>query len=99
MKTSDLLALLAANGLSLLRVNDKIRATPADLLTNNLRQHIRKHKFALLVQLSGCADQIEAFEERAAIMEYDAGLPRTEAEYQAYADLELGLHLQEKVTT
>ncbi len=39
----------------------------------------------LLKQLS--TDQLDAFEERAAILEYDAGLPRAEADRRALEEV------------
>ena len=56
--------------------------TPAARLTDALRSHIRAHKDALidLVLIEG-----EAFEERAAIMEFDGGMTRPEAEAAARA--------------
>ena len=43
-----------------------------------LAQRLLSHKVAIL-------EVLELFEERAAIMEYDGGLPRTEAERLAWA--------------
>jgi hypothetical protein len=43
-----------------------------------LAQQLLNHKAPIL-------DILELFEERAAIMEYDGGLPRAEAERQAWA--------------
>jgi len=44
----------------------------------SLAQHLLSHKAAIL-------EILELFEERAAIMEYDGGLPHTEAERLAWA--------------
>lgn len=44
---------------------------------------------AVLADLGSSADAKDTFEERAAILEYDAGLPRAEAERRARAELAL----------
>lgn len=54
---------------------------PAGVLTDALRQAIRQHKEALL-------DIAEWYEERAALLQYDAGLSRVEAEREAWTLLE-----------
>ena len=50
-------------------------------VTREMLEALRQHKEALL-------DLVEAFEERAAIAEYCAGLPRVEAEALAWQDLQ-----------
>ena len=50
---------------------------PAGSLTPDLVASLRKHKTGLLVMLH---DEAYELEERAAILEFDAGLPRHEAE-------------------
>lgn len=50
---------------------------PAGAVTAAVLLGLREHKAAIL----------EAFEERAAIMEYDAGMPRAEAEARAWRDV------------
>jgi hypothetical protein len=50
---------------------------PAGVLTPALRETIRAHKQELL-------DLVEAFEQRAAIMEHEGGQSREDAEWQAF---------------
>ena len=54
---------------------------PAGVLTDEIRQALRQHKEALL-------DIAEWYEERAGLLEYDAGLSRTEAEHEAWKYVE-----------
>jgi hypothetical protein len=53
---------------------------PQGALTPALRAALREHTVALL-------DLLEVFEERAALIEYDGGIPRGEAERLAWACL------------
>ncbi len=78
---------------------DHLQVSPASLLTDPLRAAIREHKAGLLALVTVCPQPLEitpetplttecsagceAFEERAAIMEFDGGLPRAEAELAA----------------
>ena len=55
--------------------------TPPTATPEPLDQHVRR----IVARLD--AGRREAFEERAAIMEYDAGLPREEAERRALLDV------------
>ena len=76
---SALLEALTNKGCRVWMAEDRLRLSdPHGALTDNLRQAIREHKEALLTLL-------ELYEERAAIMEYCGGLPREEAERQAWA--------------
>jgi hypothetical protein len=59
---------------------------PAGALTPEVIEAMRQHKAALLALL-------ERWEERAAILEYDAGLPRDDAEWQAYLCGKGGQHV------
>lgn len=52
---------------------------PQDALMPDLLERLRLHKADVL-------DAIERFEERAAIMEFDAGLSRPEAERLAWSE-------------
>lgn len=52
MRTSDVLAPLLDAGLSMHLVDGKVRVTPAELLTDDLRRHIRQHKPELLTLLA-----------------------------------------------
>jgi hypothetical protein len=79
MTPLELLTTLRGLGVTLPPWVDRLRVdAPAGVLTDALRDALRTHKTALL-------DLIEAFEERAAIAEYCAGLPRVEAEALAWA--------------
>lgn len=53
---------------------------PKGVMTPALQQQLTQHKAALL-------DLLEAFEERAALAEYDGGVPRAEAERLAWVCL------------
>jgi len=63
---------------------------PAGVVTDALRQALLQHKEALL-------DLVEWYEERAGLLEYDAGLPRAEAEQEAWTQLEERYSTEEKV--
>jgi TubC N-terminal docking domain len=58
-----------------LRIN-----APVGVLTEEMRAAMRQHKEALL-------SLVEAFEERAGMLEYDAGLARDDAEWLAWQEL------------
>ena len=75
-----LLAELRARGIALRTVGDRLRYRPAAAVPPELRERIVANKPALL----------ERFEERAAIIEFDGGLPREEAERRAWESV-LGL--------
>ena len=51
---------------------------PREMLTPERIEELRRHKAELLAALA--APDSDAFEERAGILEFDAGLPRQEAE-------------------
>lgn len=55
-------------------------SAPVGVLTEDFRQALRQHKQALL-------GLVEAFETRAASLEYDAGLAREDAEWLAWQEL------------
>jgi hypothetical protein len=60
-----------------LTVDDKLEIdAPQDVLTPSMLARLRSHKSTLIAL-------IERFEERAAIMEYEGGLSRSEAELLA----------------
>ncbi|MGH8468552.1 MAG: hypothetical protein ACREVY_06120 [Gammaproteobacteria bacterium] len=52
-------------------------------LSADLLDRLKAHKPAILAFLAEAEDLREHFEERAGILEYDAGLPRLEAELEA----------------
>lgn len=94
MTASDLLRSLSADGF-IMRIVDggRLSVTPAARLTDQLRLLIRQHRDALVDLLSSRTpppltaaerqDITEAVAERAAIMEFDGGLPRPMAESEA----------------
>ena len=61
-----------------------LRVAPRTALTDDHRAAIRTERDALVLALDAEA-QREAFEERAAIMEFDGGLTRADAEAAAFA--------------
>ena len=79
---------------------------PQGVLTEDLRQAIRQHKAALLTLLAQAPkeppgleaeyrrfrDFLTRWDERAALMASDGGLPRADAEWQAYLSLRGGAH-------
>ena len=81
MTAIEILTLLHGHGVTLTARGDRLRVdAPPGTLTPALRAALREHKTAVL-------DLLEAFEERAALIEYDGGLPRVEAERLAWACL------------
>ena len=85
MGAPDLIEHLANLGVKLELADGKVRAMPRAALTGEVQAFIRSSKAELVLLLATDIDvaKREAFEERAAILEYDAGLPREEAERQA----------------
>ena len=95
MTTLELLENLQNRGVELTPDGDLLRwRAPAGALTPALRQALASHKTEVLAHLRGIIDLPvtradwpeewqEAYIERAAIMEYDGGLPREEAERRA----------------
>lgn len=82
------LAYLHNHGLSAEPLPDgKLSISPVMNITPEIRNWIRAHKADVLAELAREADEDarEYFEERAAIMEHDGGLSRTEAERLASA--------------
>ena len=80
MEAGIFLKNIKSHGLDIQAIDGNLHVSPRVKITNSIRQTIRKHKDALV-------DFIEAYEERAAIMEYGAGLSRKDAEAQAFKDL------------
>lgn len=80
MTPSALLSILHQTGVVLTVVPDERLQVdaPPGVMTPALRAALREHKAALL-------DLLAAFEERAALAEYDGGVPRAEAERLAWA--------------
>lgn len=76
------LATLRAEGLRLALDGDRLKVGPSHLITPELANAIAANKPALLAELrqEQAEDVAEFIAERAAIAEYDANLPRAEAE-------------------
>lgn len=75
-------------GFKVFLAGDSLGITPENNLTDTQRDYIKTHKQEIIRQLSGAQlqqDIREQIEERAAIMEYDGGLSRQEAEQAAAA--------------
>lgn len=61
--------------------------TPASLSAELLGQ-LAEHKYALLALVDSTADELERFEERAAIAEHDGRLARADAERLAWQEVQ-----------
>ena|SRR2546422_6848577 len=86
MTVRALLTQLHSHGITITARGDRVRVeAPAGALSAELRQAIRTHKDKLM-------DLLETFEERAGIMEFEAQLPRAEAEACAWAYILESLH-------
>ena len=96
MTALELLEDLKKRGVDLEPEGDSLRyRAPAGALTPSLRQALATHKVEVLSHLRGeavdlpvhvgdwPAPWLEAYIERAGIMEFDGGLPRIEAERRA----------------
>ena len=84
MSARDLLQDMLAAGFELDVADGKLLVTPASMLTDELRAALRACKPEVLALLAAEREaDAEAFDERAAIMEFDGGLPRAEAEAAA----------------
>jgi len=82
VKAADVLLALRRAGLALDVSGSALLVTPAGKLTDELRSLTRTFKDQL-VDLVLHESTVEAFEERAAIMEFDGGMTRPEAEAAA----------------
>ena len=82
MNAGEALVQLRAAGLVLDVAGEALLARPAHRITDNHRALIRAHKDAL-VQLVLFEPDREWMEERAAILQFDAGMTRVDAEKQA----------------
>jgi hypothetical protein len=81
---------IEAAGLIVSLVGEQLKIANPTKLTDGLRNLIRINKQEIIKQLSGAQlqqDIREQIEERAAIMEYDGGLSRKDAEQAAAAAL------------
>jgi hypothetical protein len=79
MSAAEILADLARRGIRLEADPERLRYYPRSALTPDLLERLKANKAELLAS-------IERFDERAAIMEFDAGLSRHEAERLAWND-------------
>ena len=79
----SILARIRAHGGEVTRDGWTIRLRPGRLKPDALAW-VKAHRDDLLAEVW---PERDAFEERAAIMEYDAGMPRAEAEAAAYREV------------
>jgi hypothetical protein len=87
MMAAELFATLTEAGCRLQIAGDTLRLhDPQHMMTDALRQAIKDCKAELVTLLAYRAfrDFLELWEERSALMEYDGGLHRDQAEWQAY---------------
>ena len=85
MGARELLYELRAAGISVAVEGDRLLVRPADRLTDSYRAALRAAKPEVINLLAGSDVEVggEAFEERAAIMEFDGGMSQAEAEAAA----------------
>lgn len=89
MHAAEIIKDIQAVGATVQAVGDKLIVRPAGRLPEPLRVLIREYKPEILAALAAdpvaeqAADLIEHFTERAAILEYDGGLFRHQAEAEA----------------
>jgi hypothetical protein len=79
VNTATLLIDLGRRGIRLEVQSERLRYYPRSAVTPELFDRLKSHKAQLL-------DAIERFEECAAIMEFDGGLSREEAERLAWKE-------------
>ena len=87
MLASELFATLTTAGCQLQARGATLRVfDPQQRLTDGTREAIRAHKQELLALLAyrRFRDVLELWEERSAIVQYEAGLSRDESEYHAF---------------
>ncbi|MCD8494040.1 MAG: hypothetical protein LRY36_01220 [Alphaproteobacteria bacterium] len=82
MMVKALMTEIKNHGLHIQSINGSLHVQPRDRITDHIRTQIQNLKPALV-------DFLEAYEERAAIMEFDAGLSKGEAEAQAERDVSI----------
>lgn len=84
MSAETLLHQLHAQGFGFAVMPDGgLRVSPATALTPELRDLIRSHKAGLIEALARLQDAAEFYEERAGILEHEAGFTRKETEQEA----------------
>ncbi len=86
MNIFDLLTQCTQAGLWLQWTGSKVKAIGGEYSLQKLLPLLKSHKQAL--QEFFQSDEGQAYEERAAIMEYDGGMTRTEAEAKVLAELQ-----------
>lgn len=86
MLVSALIHDLKMCGLSMQAKDGKLYISPKEKIPDSLRPQIKSMKDKLILF-------VEQWEERAAIMEFDAGMPRQDAEAAALKDLTKGKKL------
>ena len=79
MTANLVIARLHGDGLFIKSISGHLHVSPKEQITDENRALIKAYKDDLV-------DFLETYEERAAIMEYDGGLSRTEAEARAFED-------------
>lgn len=80
METETLFKEIVGCGLTMQAIGGNLHIWPHYLITDHIRQSVRMMKESLI-------GFIEAYEERAAIMEFDGGMDRNDAEKNAYTDI------------
>ena len=81
-----------ADGVNLvLTSGDTIKATGTRGAVTRWLPMIREHKPGILAALKEVTFGLESFEERAAIIEFDGGLPRAEAELLAWEEVQASM--------
>jgi len=80
MQVHLLLTEIQNQGLNIQAIEGNLDLSPSGRITDAMRQTIRQYKADLVAFL-------ENYEERAAIMEFDGGMTRQEAETAAWEDL------------
>lgn len=83
MTADKLLSRLHGYGLLIKAVSGSLHVSPKEQITDEIRALIKAYKDDLI-------DFLEAYEERAAIMQYDGGMSRQEAEATAFVDIMKG---------
>lgn len=85
MDAAKTLSHLRAAGLNLeVDATGRLLVWPSDRITPELRATIQAHRDALIAELLNQEENaLDAYEERAGILEFDAGMTRPEAEAEA----------------
>jgi hypothetical protein len=78
----DTIEQLHHHGLNIEAKDGSLIVSPRDRITDEIREYIRQHKAAILAELEA-ESRNENFQERAAILEFDGGMERSQAEQEA----------------